>query len=558
MSQYFWSLTAPSTPRRTEPRRVSTSPTSSSPTSRSINRGLNDDESSSSDENFPYPDTIQEEPDDESAEDPEDDPRVPDPPAPPRVNMAEAARALVQAARFSFNPYDKPLNLDEKHGAALYQTGASKLDVTFDGKGESLAPFLANLKLRASKCHWTCLTLGVHNMLTRHGEITEAEVTADHETYLAHQGDPAGNPGRVAGGAGFIEALTVPIHRNDDGHDVPHEGSDAMREYHANVKKVIDRKMLFECIEASLTTKYKKSISSTLNTFSGNGVSLLWYLISNTDVATTLATRDLKLSLQNLSLKAHSWDPKKMHNYVNEVLTNIGQTGETISNADQIMYLIEGYKKENKNQVFITYINSLESQWLEGTITTRGELEAKVITQYQAMIRNKTWKMPKEEKKTTPSNQTPQGTGQAFRADGGGNRNQNQNMSHEQQVAALKARNAAWKFDMSLSATNSLTKNGKEYKKCSGPGHYNVPMWVLHTPGQCNASRSNYTPRQGGGGGGSGGGGSSTPSSNTNSNTGRTSRSDFRAAAAQILQNSSNYGDDVQQIVDQLARSAYD
>ena len=57
--------------------------------------------------------------------------------------QAEAAAAIA-AATFTSTPHTEPLNLNTKHGALLFKNGSEKLDVTYDGKGESLNPFLAN------------------------------------------------------------------------------------------------------------------------------------------------------------------------------------------------------------------------------------------------------------------------------------------------------------------------------------------------------------------------------------------------------------------------------
>ena len=42
-----------------------------------------------------------------------------------------------------------------------------------------------------------------------------------------------------------------------------------------------------------------------------------------------------------------------------------------------------------------------------------------------------------------------------------------------------------WKFDHSLSMTNTYKRNEKKNKWCDGPGHGGISMWVLHDPGTC-------------------------------------------------------------------------
>ena len=49
-----------------------------------------------------------------------------------------------------------------------------------------------------------------------------------------------------------------------------------------------------------------------------------------------------------------------------------------------------------------------------------------------------------------------------------------------------KSNTPKWKFDRSLSSSNTYKRNNKTYYWCEGPGH--KPMWVIHTPSSCTKS----------------------------------------------------------------------
>ena len=108
-----------------------------------------------------------------------------------------------------------------------------------------------------------------------------------------------------------------------------------------------------------------------------------------------------------------------------------------------------------------------------------------------------------------------------------------------------------------------MTKDGKTYHRCTGPGHHGIPMWVVHQPGGCssNAQRA--------GGGGRGDGGSDRQAGRGGRGRGRdgdsatgtaaaanlctdTTQSDFRAHVAARLSESNSFGDDVSSLVDSI------
>ena len=158
-------------------------------------------------------------------------------------------------------------------------------------------------------------------------------------------------------------------------------------------KDVIDRKMLYECVESSLTPAFKKTIAVQLPNFNEDGVALLYYVIKETDTSTTLARRDQKLELATLTFKQCGYDVAKVHAQFDATVSLIAQGGKPIDDDDKMMYLLQIYKTV-ENEQFLSHINQLESQWSTGTLTSPEVLRTKVKQQIATMKRQKTWKPP--------------------------------------------------------------------------------------------------------------------------------------------------------------------
>lgn len=62
------------------------------------------------------------------------------------------------------------------------------------------------------------------------------------------------------------------------------------------------------------------------------------------------------------------------------------------------------------------------------------------------------------------------------------------NNSSQKTSDKKESKTAKWKFERSISKTNTYEKNGKKYNWCDGPGHNGKGMWVFHKPGSCTSS----------------------------------------------------------------------
>ena len=190
------------------------------------------------------------------------------------------------------------------------------------------------------------------------------------------------------------------------------------------------------------------------------------------------------------------------------------------------------------NPTFIRHIENLESDWSRGVITTPAELRENVKSYINTLKRNKQWKA------TKPAANQPT----ALVADGKDKKDSSgTGKSDKEAIEGLKSRNAAWKFDKKQSQSNKLSKNGKDYQWCTGPGHQRVGMWVLLEPGKCTGSRGKS---------------GSDPQANTSEAGGSSGNSGkkakFKANIAQILSSANTFGDDVSALVDKITKAKFE
>ena len=119
-------------------------------------------------------------------------------------------------------------------------------------------------------------------------------------------------------------------------------------------------------------------------------------MINETHSTSTLATRDYKLELQQLSLKKCGHNLKTLHINFDNTILKIKQSGADVDAQDQIMYLFQAYRTYDDNEQFQSHVSLLESQWSPATIMTPAELREKVDVQVQTMIQNKRWYISKK------------------------------------------------------------------------------------------------------------------------------------------------------------------
>ena len=363
-----------------------------------------------------------------------------------------AAEAIQQATRVHFallaarrrrgkmattiNPYAGNLNLSKWTGITLFNKGAEPLTTKFDGSPKNLQPFLADLQTRANECNWTSiLTIEDdnhedQNLLTEHGFLTQDNVNVGVQERLA-----------IAGNNHHTKA---------------------------NTQLVICSQMMHKCTKDSLTPAYLKTLINILPDFGQDGPKRIYHIITNAHVESILSTCDLLQDLGSLELKKFGYNIKKLHAKVDRLVAQLKANKAEPDDLTIMMHLIAAYRTNWMNTQFLQHVSNLESDWSRGVITTSTQLHTQCETHVNTMLRNGNWwaqRTPKTEptalvsdatKQPQPSTQDPQNA-----------------------ITKLKSKNAAWKFKRSKTTQTTLTKNGKTYHWCTGPGHQKVSMWVI-------------------------------------------------------------------------------
>ena len=474
-----------------------------------------------------------------------------------RRRRMEDAELLAQNT-FSISPYENPLNLASKTGLALYEDGAAKVRNTCGGDSEDVQPLLSDLTIRAAKCRWGNIlnfTIGGvdRNLLTHHGHFSDADFVESDLDYL----DMTDSPGhRDTTHPRYKAPPVVPMQPDGKWDNDPNLNAT----YRANVRFVLNRRMLHDCLQASLSQKYKKSLSAVLPSMHQDGVKLLWYILSHISANTCLTARDLKLKLQNLDPADHGTNIKTMHNSFDVTCSRITSANDTASDTDKMIYLFEAHKKID-NQKFQINVSLLEAQWSNGTLTTPQALRTQIETHYNTLVATNSWTFAKKQprKRTGKRANAQEGEPTALVSDGD---------SVEEQKRKFKAKHEAWKFTRSSGQT-TLQKNNKTWRWCTGPGHFGIPMWVAHEPSTCTNKSA-----------GRGGRGRGAPAGNTTAGRGsgaepagrgvtgtaaharglRTNiaRDAFRAHVTSSLENlNGSFGDDASSIVDTIVNHMY-
>ena len=412
-----------------------------------------------------------------------------------------------------------PFDLDTKTGLSLYVQAQTKVEPPFDGKPVNLPSFLYNLKADVELYHLHPATIVQdrlsisHNVLTDYGSITE-----EMSTY-------------------FFDISRRNLLRGFDafGSTVPLPGlDDDARLLKARECQTIT--ILYQKVLSSLTPHYKKQLLPKLDTFGNDGTKLLLHIITDTQSTSTTAMRNAQMDLHKLHLKDSQWDVTKLHTSFDALVATLRSAGTTVDDNQQMLLLLQAYETNLDNDDWITHVRTLRSSQNVGMITSPAQMMESAKTFYLDLKRTGKWK-----KKPVPS-QT------AFPAAASASSGSQQRSSAPRGTRSSND----WKFDKSLSSSNTLSRRDRTYHWCTGPGHNNRPMWVAHQPGTC-------TPR-----------GSSGSSSRSSANTVQNSTSTSAPTSAsrktlsktsfkkQLKTMLSETDDDLQTVVNKITDLQYE
>jgi len=122
------------------------------------------------------------------------------------------------------------------------------------------------------------------------------------------------------------------------------------------------------------------------------------------------------------------------------------------------------------NADWITHVFNLKSTVNLGTLTTVEAIKDSAKSYINDLKHAGCWK------KDSAKNPTSFATSNEDNGESCRNGNSNSNSQNGR---------SSWKYDRSLSTTTTLKHNNNTYQWCTGPGHKNRPMWVVHQPGTC-------------------------------------------------------------------------
>jgi hypothetical protein len=341
------------------------------------------------------------------------------------------------------SPWDGDLDLSQKTGKALWDEGIKPLENKFSGNGRDLVRFLADVTNRTKKCKWQAqLTIAGKNLLTNYGEITIAEVEAARALRLAAP----------------VTSL-------------------------ADARPKVNALMLYFFIYDSLGEVPQKKLSTKLSYIDQDGPLLLKVVLDQTFVATQASTFAIKEKFYALTLKQYKWNVQLLNQDVREKLVDLLAAGNASDETDILISLFRAYKTAT-NEEFLHAVDYWKNEWSAGSLITAEALMDKADKKYAELRDLGTWgkRSAKDDQIVALLSQVD-----ALKKQGGGNAGKGEG---KKPTAGNKKKGPQWKFDRSASSTNELTKNGKTYKWCTGPGHNKTPMWVVHEPGQCTGDKS--------------------------------------------------------------------
>jgi hypothetical protein len=354
-----------------------------------------------------------------------------------------AAQQPAQAAvpqQFYLSPWDGDLDLSTKTGKALWDEGIRPLENKFSGEGRDLVRFLADVSIRVDKCKWEeILTFNGKFLLTHYGDISIIDVMT----------------ARTIRDQAIVSSLT-------------------------DARPKINALMLFHFVYDSLGPLPQKKLSTKLTAIKPDGPLLLKTVLDQTFVATQSSTYAIKERFYELSLKKYKWNVQALNQDVREKLADLVAAGHASDETDIMISLFRAYKTAS-NEEFLHAVEFWKNEWNTKIIQSVEQLMVRADGKYAELRDLGTWakRSPKDDqiialtaRLDSLQNKTSGNQGTTIR------RNDKQNSS-----IAPK-----WKYDRTASTTKELKKNNKVYKWCTGPGHHNLGMWVLHEPGKCTVA----------------------------------------------------------------------
>jgi hypothetical protein len=364
------------------------------------------------------------------------------------------------------SPFDTTIDLNTKHGFALWENGSKSLPTKFTGKPEEVTTFISDLRSRAQLCRWT----------------SELEFSIPDGT-VDTTGNPRTHTVNILDQYGQVTQAQVDTARG-------------ARNLASAIRPKQNTKMMQLCISNSLDGTAKiKLINANLT--EDCGVTLFHFLMKSTFVSSHTSQFEIRRDLYSLSPKAFGYDIGKMNEHFKTQVLSLGSSGQVVTDQDAKFHLFKAYKMIETPPEFVQYVISLENELDNGSTWNYSSLMDRIESKYMSLRRTAKWdpeglsqtqllalvnklqneantKKPDPNKNNDPKNKFKKGSG---KPKGDENR---------------KDERPQWMFD-SKKADDPESKdwNGKTFYYCEGD---HKAKWVEHKPSACKGAAHKKQP----------------------------------------------------------------
>lgn len=379
------------------------------------------------------------------------------------------------AAITNVSPYEgDAIDVTSRTGQALFQAATQALDPDkpYDGRSESLYPFIAALKGRAKTCKWdsgthsilTNIGAGNLNLLTDYGRIPKADLTAARTARDA------------AGGS---------------------------------VRARQNARMLYQCIWNSLTSDMRETLDTDpeLTTdINEDGPLLFHKLVSMSHQTTFIQANSMRDALSSLHPKRFNYDIKETNEFIRRALRIMraaSEDGKSPSKQEALYFIFNVYKKIKSPQEWVQTIQFYENQMgSDPTLASEEKLYEQAKTLQEKIEKSPTgWKpsdrSPEEQVIAMLAEQKKQGSQKSSEQDKHGRKKDQRSRSRR---SDSKSQDDSSKEKKRPPFNNSRGKEGdtktwegKTWYYCSSQhkdGH-----WVTHKPSECRAKKRSPNDR---------------------------------------------------------------
>ena len=387
--------------------------------------------------------------------------------ADPANAMAELAQQLIQALQQAgaaaaaaqpvpaaaaaaieerLSPFDGgTLNLASKTDSQLFTDACKALPTTFSGKPEDLPSFIKDLSERAQFCRWDSeqhgiLTVGIRNLLTDYGAITEEDIN---------------------------EARNARINGTH------HSRQNAL--------------MMYQCVYASLTDEAKTQLIG--RSIPSDGPTLFYTVVRSTFTATFSHAQSTREQLMTLHPKKFNYDVAKINDFIRVAFQAINAVTPTtpVSDQEALFLIFRVYKQIKNPSDWLHHIRHLENTAATASLKP-AELMSQATAKFNELKDHTSWKpsdLSAEEQFIAMMNKQLQSSQKKPNKNNKNNKNKNDKKKKDE--GSKKPPPFA---SQQGKPGDSKEWDGKTWHYC--PFDHKTSHWVLHEPKDCKMAKAKH------------------------------------------------------------------